>query len=49
MKKILLVSPTPTHPQTAGNRTRVDGLLSGLRELGHDVYFCHIRSEPGDE
>lgn len=49
MRKILVVSPTPTHPQTAGNRTRVDGLLSGLRQLGHDVYFCHIRNEPGDE
>ncbi|KAF0191349.1 MAG: group 1 glycosyl transferase [Gammaproteobacteria bacterium] len=49
MKKILLVSPTPTHPQTAGNRTRIDGLLSGLQQLGHDVYFCHVQSEPGDE
>lgn len=48
-RKILIISPTPTHPQTAGNRTRVDALLTSLRQLGHDVYFCHIRDEPGDE
>lgn len=48
-KKILLISPTPTHPPTAGNRTRIDALLTGLRQLGHDVYFCLIRSERGDE
>lgn len=48
-KKILLISPTPTHPQTAGNRTRIDALLTGLKQLGHDVYFCHIQNERGDE
>ncbi len=48
-KKILLISPTPTHPPTAGNRTRIDALLSGLKQLGHDVYFCHIQNERGDE
>jgi glycosyltransferase involved in cell wall biosynthesis len=48
-KKILVVSPTPTHPQTAGNRARIDGLLVSLKRLGHDVYFCHVRKERGDE
>lgn len=49
IKRILLISPTPTHPPTAGNRTRIDALLKGLRQLGHDVWFCHIQSERGDE
>jgi glycosyltransferase involved in cell wall biosynthesis len=48
-KRILLVSPTPTHPQTAGNRARIDGLLTSLKRLGHDVYFCHVQKERGDE
>lgn len=48
-RRILLVSPTPTHPQTAGNRARVDGLLTGLQQLGHDVYFCLVQSERGDD
>jgi glycosyltransferase involved in cell wall biosynthesis len=48
-KKILLISPTPTHPPTAGNRTRIDALLSGLKQCGHEVYFCHIQNERGDE
>lgn len=49
MKRILLISPVPTHPQTAGNRTRIDGLLASLRQLGHDVYFLHAQREKGDE
>jgi len=47
--KILLISPTPTHPRTAGNRARVESLLNGLKQLGHDVYFCHVQSEKGDD
>lgn len=46
-RKILLVSPTPSHPQTAGNRARVDALLTMIRSLGHDVYFLHIENEAG--
>jgi len=47
-RKILVISPTPTHPVTAGNRARVEGLLTMMMEMGHDVYFLHIESEPGD-
>lgn len=48
-KKILLISPVPTHPQTAGNRARVCTLLSNINEMKHDVFFLHIKREPGDE
>lgn len=48
-KRILIVSPTPTHPQTAGNRARIHALINGIQALGHDVYFLHIRKEPGDD
>lgn len=38
--KILMVSPTPTHPTTAGNRARVRSLVRALQELGHEVHFA---------
>ena len=47
-KKILVVSPNPTHPQNSGNRTRIHSLLLNLKEMGHDVYFVHITNVKGD-
>lgn len=47
--KILVVSPTPTHPKNAGNRARINDLLNLIKSLGHDVYFLHIEQEKGDE
>jgi glycosyltransferase involved in cell wall biosynthesis len=38
--KILMVSPTPTHPTTAGNRARVLSLVKALQGLGHEVHFA---------
>ena len=38
--KILMVSPTPTHPTTAGNRARVLTLVKALQGLGHEVHFA---------
>ena len=35
--KLLMVSPVPTDPSTAGNRARVTALLNLLTFLGHDV------------
>ena len=46
MKKILVISPIPTHPQTAGNRTRICTLLGCLRDIGHEVHFLYVNSEP---
>jgi len=48
-KNILVISPTPTHPPTAGNRVRIQALLSGVKSLGHNVYFLYIRREGGDD
>lgn len=46
--KILLVSPIPTHPTTAGNRARVRMLAQTLKESGHEVHFGLIPMEEGD-
>lgn len=48
-RRVLLLSPVPTHPQTAGNRTRVASLLQVLLELGYDLTFVHARQEDGDD
>lgn len=49
MASILIVSPVPTHPASAGNRARVASLVDLLRQLGHRVYFMHVRQEAGDD
>ncbi len=40
-KKILVISPAPTHPYNTGNRIRIYNLLQNLKTLGHDVYFVY--------
>jgi len=44
-----MISPTPTHPHTAGNRARISVLMTMLRDMGHDVHFLHVRRERGDD
>jgi len=46
MKRILVISPVPTHPLIAGNRVRIHRLLTSLKELGHDVHFLYVNTEP---
>lgn len=43
--EILVVSPTPTHPQDHGNRKRVFELCSELRKQGAKIHFVHYASE----
>lgn len=43
-----MISPIPSHPQTAGNRTRIFSLGKAIKELGHDFYFAHAEREIGD-
>ena len=43
--KILIISPTPTHPQNAGNRVRIYTLLRNLQKLGHEVHFLYFDRE----
>lgn len=51
MKKkcILIISPVPTHPQTAGNRARILNMANSIKQLGHELYFAHIEREPADD
>ena len=46
--KLLIISPVPTDPQTAGNRARVSNLITVLEQLGHDVTFAYVPYEPAD-
>jgi glycosyltransferase involved in cell wall biosynthesis len=43
--QILVVSPTPSHPQDAGNRARIHAVLSGLRTAGHSITLCLLDRE----
>ena len=47
-KKILIVSPTPTHPQNSGNRARIFHLSETMRSIGYDPYFFYHAVEGGD-
>ena len=46
--KVLIVSPTPTHPADAGNRVRIKTLMEQLQLLGHAVHFAHVEMDVGD-
>lgn len=48
-KRVLVVTPVPTHPTNSGNRARVYSLFYNLRKMGHDVYLLHIERELGDK
>lgn len=46
--RVLMVSPTPTHPQDAGNRARIFRLAEELRSLGNEPFFLYYRMEAAD-
>ncbi|MES2407842.1 MAG: glycosyltransferase [Pseudomonadota bacterium] len=46
--KILIISPVPTHPPIAGNRTRILTLVDSLLGAGHTVHFAWVGMEDGD-
>jgi len=48
-RRILIISPTPTHPTTAGNRIRILAMIDALRGMGHQVHLLFIRTESGDD
>ncbi len=43
--RILAISPTPSHPQDAGNRARIHAVLSGLKAAGHAIHLCLLMRE----
>ncbi|MFH2066083.1 MAG: glycosyltransferase family 4 protein [Pseudomonadota bacterium] len=47
-KRVLLISPIPSHPQTAGNRARIYNLALSIKKFGHELYFAHVEREFGD-
>lgn len=47
-QKILIISPTPTHPANAGNRSRILVYASHLLASGHEVHFLYSDQEEGD-
>lgn len=48
MARILVISPTPTHPPNAGNRARILAMTDFLRAEGHEVHFVHVARDPAD-
>jgi glycosyltransferase involved in cell wall biosynthesis len=47
--RILVISPTPTHPQDAGNRARIHAILTWLKAAGHSVHLCLLLRENPSE
>ena len=47
--RILVISPTPTDPITAGNRARIRKLVEAFTSWGGSVHFVHVQVEPGDD
>ena len=43
-----MVSPTPTHPQDAGNRARIFRLAEEFRSLGNEPFFLYYGTEAAD-
>jgi len=42
---VLVLSPTPTHPQDHGNRKRIYEVCSRLKRWGAKIHFVHYASE----
>lgn len=49
LRKVLVISPIPTHPCDAGNRARILSLVESMQNCGHEVHFALIRTTSGDE
>jgi polysaccharide biosynthesis protein PslH len=46
--KILIISPTPTHPTNAGNRRGILSLAGNLKRHGYDLSLLLLEYEVGD-
>lgn len=44
-RRVLVLTPTPTHPVDFGNRKRVHEICRRLKELGSEVHLLHYASE----
>ncbi len=48
-KKVLFISPTPTHPTNAGNRLHIKSLVSFFKEQKWETHFLYLAYENYDE
>lgn len=48
MAKILIISPVPTHPPTAGHRARVLDICLLLKEKGYELDFLYLYRNKGE-
>jgi len=48
LKKVLFISPTPTHPSNAGNRVHIKSLVTFFKEQHCDVHFLYLEFENFD-
>ncbi len=44
-KRILVISPIPTHPRNAGHRERIYQMVRQIQRFGHDVHLLHVTLE----
>lgn len=51
IQKLLVISPTPTHPQNAGNRARIFSFVEQAKTCGLSIYFLYVNMEgdPNEE
>ena len=49
MKKLLIVSDTPTHPVSGGNRACILQNVDLLRNMGFDIYFLYVHNYDAPE
>jgi glycosyltransferase involved in cell wall biosynthesis len=49
MKKLLMISPIPTHPVDSGNRVHIQSLAKNLIAQNWDVHFLHLAYDDFDE
>lgn len=49
MRRLLMISPVPSHPTLAGNSARILHLCRALGELGFETHFAHVEFQQGDE
>lgn len=45
MKKVLIISDTPTHPTNTGNKMCILSYATLLQDMGYDVYFLYFTRE----
>ncbi len=45
MKTVLIISPTPSHPQNAGNRARIFSFVEEMKKNGYIIHFLYVNME----